>query len=90
MKRLMTAIAGVVLLVAGSGCCHHLCGGGGGYGPSPCGPCGANYGGYQGYSQAYVQPSYATAALPSTGFVSSTAAAPACNCTPGVPTVNPY
>jgi hypothetical protein len=87
MTRLLTAFSCLGLLISATGCCcHHF--GGGGACPPPCGPCGSNYGGYPAFSQAYVQPAYATASIASTGFV--TAAAPGCDCAPGAPAIAPY
>ena len=78
MKRLLAGFSLLALIVAGSGCCHHLCGGGGGCPPSPCGPYGSTYGGN-------IQPAYASAAIPVTGF--TTVSTAACDCAPAV---SPY
>jgi hypothetical protein len=86
MKRFLATFSLLGLMISGSGCCHSLCGGG--CAPPPCGPCGSNYGGYPAYSQAYVQPAYATAAIPTTGFATMSAAA--CDCNTGVAPISPY
>ncbi len=82
MKRLLATVSALALLFSATGCCHHLCGRS--CAPPPCGPCGSNYGGAPAYSQAYVQPAYATASLPGAGFVSANAPAAGCNCGPSV------